>query len=133
MLAYTALQYPNVGTHTINLYIDNGFLYIGDAYGYTPWQFTTSISPGWHMVVLEEWASSTSGPFYLSAYLDGRLLGTSSTSNLPRMFGNIGPWPYNDIGVSYGDGIWPNSPNQWWFFNGTIAYIALYNLSLIHI
>ena len=130
VLAYTTLQYPNVGIRTINLYIVNGILYVGDAYGSTPWQFTTPISPGWHMVVLEEWTSSTSGPFYLSAYLDGQLLGTSSTSNLPRMFGNSGPWPYNNIGVSYGEGIWPNAPNQWWFFNGTIAYIALYNTVL---
>jgi len=129
-LAYTTLQYPNVGIRTINLYIVNGILYAGDAYGDTPWQFTTPISPGWHMVVLEEWASSTSGPFYLSVYLDGQLLGTSSTSNLPRMFGNYGPWPYNNIGVSYGAGIWPNAPNHWWFFNGTIAYIALYNTVL---
>ena len=128
ILAYMNAQYPNVGVRTINLYItSNGVLYAGDAYGYTPWQITTSISPGWHIVVFEEWASSTSGPYYLAVYLDGNLLGTLSTTNLPRMFGGVSNWPYNNIGLSYGDGIWPYAPNQWWFFNGAIALVALYN------
>jgi hypothetical protein len=76
--------------------------------------------------VIEEWASSTSGPYYLALYLDGQYIGQSSTSNLPQLFGAYGSYPYNTMGGGYGRD-WPSIPSEWFFFNGNIALVALYN------
>jgi hypothetical protein len=105
----------------------NGILYAGDWNG-SSWQVSTPtpISPGWHMAVIEEWAASTSGPYYLALYLDGQFIGQSSTSNLPQLFGYYNNCPNNHIGVAYTSG-WPSTNNTWFFFNGAIAYVALYN------
>ncbi len=47
------------------------------------------------MAVIEEYYSS--GTYYATLYLDGKYVGQSSTSNLPRLFGAEGPYTYNNI------------------------------------
>jgi hypothetical protein len=103
----------------------NGYLYAGD-YAGGHWQVSTPISPGWHMAVIEEWAASTSGPYYVALYLDGNYIGQSSTNNLPALFGNYSNYQYNDIGTGFTSD-WLVTNGTWFFFNGAIAYIALYN------
>jgi hypothetical protein len=127
LLSFQNNQYPNSPSYyTPWLYVGtNGYLYAGD-YAGGIWQVSTPISPGWHMAVIEEWAASTSGPYYVSLYLDGALVGSTSSTNLPQLFGSGGPYPYNDIGTGF-TGTWPATNGTWFFFNGAIAYIALYN------
>jgi hypothetical protein len=123
---------PTSSYHLTPIYIGtNGYLYVGDWIGGSAWQLSpVPISPGWHMVVYEEWASSTSGPYYVSGYLDGRYLGQISSSTLPFMFGEASAsLAYSVIGVGDGNA-YPNAPNAWWWFNGTIAYVAVYNTVL---
>jgi hypothetical protein len=82
------------------------------------------------MAVVEEWASSTSGPYYIALYLDGSLVGQTQTSYLPFMFGGVSPvLSYSDIGTGDSAGF-PSAPDAWFFFNGTIAYVAIYNTVL---
>jgi hypothetical protein len=106
----------------------DGKLYATDYAGYYFYVATpTPISPGWHMAVIEEWAASTSGPYYIALYLDGSFVGQTSTNNLPVLFGLGGSYPNNYIGCNYTWGS-PGAPtNTWFFLNGAIAYIALYN------
>jgi hypothetical protein len=105
----------------------NGTLYVSDWIG-SFWQVSTPINPGWHMAVVEEWASSTSGPYYLALYLDGQFIGQTTTSSLPDMFGYQGAQSYSIIGTGNSCGGWPNFPaNTWLYFNGAIAFVALYN------
>jgi len=127
MLGFSNALYPNGATaFTPWLYVGtNSYLYAGDWNG-GHWQVSTPISPGWHMAVIEEWATSTSGPYYIALYLDGNYIGQGSSSNLPQLFGYVSNYPYNTIGGGYGY-TWPNIPSHWFFFNGTIAYVALYN------
>jgi len=127
LLSFQNAQYSSSSSsYTPWLYVGtNGYLYAGD-YANGIRQVSTPISPGWHMVVLEEWATSTSGPYYLALYLDGSLVGQYSTSNTPQLFGAYGPFPYNDIGAGFVYG-WPNTNDNWSFFNGSIVLVALYN------
>jgi len=150
MLSFESFQYPTIGSieNSSNkwnpwLYIGmDGNLYAGDVPGWIGLGISTPISPGWHMAVVEEWAASTSGPFYLALYLDGNFIGQNQSQpvGLPQLFGSNSPFPYSDIGAGQVWG-WPgypcsniygcNSGNIYWvFFNGTIAYIALYNTIL---
>jgi len=123
-------SFPYSGTccyFTPWLYIGtNSSLYTGD-WANNFLQVSTSINPGWHMAVIEEWAVSTSGPYYVALYLDGNYVGQTSTSNLPQLFGYLSNYPYNYIATGYTTTNWPGTPGGWWFFNGTIAYVALYN------
>jgi hypothetical protein len=124
-------QYPNEHYQVPLLYVGtNGYLYASDWNG-AAWQVSTPISFGWHMAVFEEWAASTSGPYYLALYLDGSLVGQTSSSSGTVLFnidsGNY-PMSYSDIGSGYAPSSnWPNVNNAWFFFNGAIAYVALYN------
>jgi len=130
LLSFQNNQYPYRAVyHAPWLYVGtNGYLYGGDYASGVFLQVSTPISPGWHMAVIEERASSTSGPYYVALYLDGQYIGQSSTSNLPQLFGSGGgPYTYNDVGTGYTAGAWPNVNGGWFFFNGVIAYIALYN------
>ena len=114
----------------------NGYLYTGDWDGSAIRYVSTSsaISTGWHMAVVEEWAASTSGPYYLALYLDGKYIGQVSTTSLVQLFGRAANSPYNypysDIGTIFTMGEWASAPSKWWFFNGTIAYVAVYNTVL---
>ncbi len=103
----------------------NGVLSAVDTWAGISVSTTSALSPGWHMAVVEEWASSTSGPYYLALYLDGNLVGQASTSDLPAIFGKNGPFNYGYIGGAY-----YGSPRQWFIFNGTIAFVAIYNTVL---
>jgi hypothetical protein len=128
LLSFQNGQYPYncVGAFSSLLYVGtDGKLYEGDWAG-NNYYISTPISPGWHMAVVEEWSSSTSGPYYLALYLDGSLVGQTSMSGLPQLFGAFGPFPYSDIAAGY-ESCWLANPGGWNFFNGAIAYIALYN------
>jgi len=127
MLGFSNALYPNTPSgYALWLYVGtNGYLYAGD-YAGGLLQVSVPISPGWHMAVIEEWASSTSGPYYVALYLDGQYIGQSSTSNLPQLFQGGTKFQYADMGTGYTTS-WPNGNGTWFFFNGAIAYIALYN------
>ena len=135
VLSFQNNEYPTVlgtiGSYTPWIYIGlDGNLYVGDWTG-TFLQVTTQIKPGWHMIAVSEWASSSTGPYYISVYLDGVLVGQVSTSSLPLLFGANNNCPYNYIGGGFASG-WPSAPSGWFYFNGVIAYIALYNRVLGH-
>ncbi|WP_054856558.1 hypothetical protein [Vulcanisaeta sp. JCM 16159] len=119
----------------------NNSLLGGDwLYYYPPPEVITNALPvGWHMAVIEEYASS--GHFYLTLYLDGKYVGTAdlfypSSSILPQLFGStpnfpangIDTYPFGFIGVAYAD--WPAGNGRYFFYNGTIAIVAFYNVLL---
>ena len=142
MLSFQDFYYPNGpgGGWTPWLYVGrNNYLYAGDTFGCSALlgmqvvSTSSAITPGWHMAVVEEWASSKSGPYYLALYLDGQFISQiqiqpTSCGSLPQLFGAFN-YPSDDIGTGY-TVAWPYGNNNWFFFNGTIAYIAPYNTIL---
>ncbi len=126
LLSFQIGQYPNgINYYTPWLYVGtNGYLYGGDVSPNGFFQVSTPISSGWHIAVIEEWAASTSGPYYASLFLDGKYIGQASTTGLPQLFG-LPHFPYDDIGTGYTT-YWPATPGGWFFFNGYIALVALY-------
>jgi|GEM_PF-6140289 len=128
MLSYLNTQYPSESTWNPWLYIGtNGLLYAMDWYTIGTWYVSTPINTGWHMAVIEEWYSS--GTYYLALYLEGNYIGQSSINKLPQLFGDGGPDAYDNIGAGF-TRYYPATPGGWFFFNGTIAYVALYNTVL---
>jgi len=126
LLGIKNTQYPitTIGPYYSWLYVGtSGKLYTSDIY-YVATPFT--LTPGWHMAVVEEWASSTSGPYYVALYLDGQYIGQTSLTTLPLLFGRYANYPYNYIGVGFTGGV-TDANQTWFFFNGVIAYVALYN------
>ena len=134
LLSFQNSQFPNTsGIFVPWLYVGtNGYLYAGDQSGSGILQVSKPISSGWHMAVIEEWAASTSGPYYVALYLDGQFIGQQTFSSITRLFGLGVTFPHSYIGTSYTNG-WPNTNGVWFFFNGAIAYIALYNRVLSQI
>jgi len=125
LLSFQNTQYPNdPNTLTPWLYVGtNGYLYAGDTYFSS--QVWTQISTGWHMAVVEEYYLG--GTYYIALYLDGQFVGqVSERRGTPQLFLSF---PYDDIGTGYSKG-WSASNGNWFFFNGTIAYVALYNTVL---
>jgi hypothetical protein len=128
-------QYPSSSPYYSGptLYVgENGRLYLLEVNGPGGNYYVTSnsVSLGWHMAVWEEWASSTSGPYYIALYLDGQFIGQTSGS-AARLFG-IGlnaPQAISDIGL-IATVTFPETTQTYYFFNGTIAYVALYNTIL---
>jgi hypothetical protein len=121
LVGVTTKQYPSPVATIPLIFVDNGYLYALGLGG-----LSISISPGWHMVVLETWASSSSGPFYFSLYLDGNFVASSSFSS-SAFYNYSSTFPYSDVGATYN--YFP-SEAQWFFFNGIIAYVAIYNTVL---
>jgi hypothetical protein len=78
------------------------------------------------MAVIENWASSYTGPYYLALYLDGQFIGQSSATGISALFGNA-EYPYNTMGTGNAEGAYFTVSYNWWFFNGAIALVALYN------
>lgn len=90
---------------------------------------TKPLTPGWHMIVLEEQALSTSS-FVITVYVDGIKMGSISSNNIPTlMFGLYGTYPYAYVGTGY-MGYSNNGNGAWFFYNGTIALLAVYNYAL---
>ena len=131
---------PITGHPTNNvpwLYVGtNGSLFAGDwLYYYPPPQVITGKLPvGWHMAVVEEYASSSK--YYLNLYLDGKYIGTAdlfytSSYFLPGLFGatpnfgGLNTYPFAYIGGGFTD--WPAGKLANFFYNGTIAIVAFYN------
>jgi len=135
LLSFENIQYPNYPSNWNPwLYVGtDGRLYAGD-WNRAYWTISTPISPGWHVAVVEEWAASTRGPYYLALYLDGQYIGQASMTTFPQLFGLTASYPYqypySYIGTGYTRGEWPGTPSGWFFFNGTIAYVAVYNTVL---
>ena len=128
LLAYQSKSYPQtpVARWVPWLYVGtNGYLYAKD---WSTSQISTPISPGWHMAVVEGWAASTSGPYYIALYLDGQYIGQVSTNTLLYLFGY--GWTAGDnIGTGFTLN-YPSTNGGWFFFNGTIAWVAIYNTVL---
>jgi len=130
LLSLLSGQYPNGAPNGFVpwLYVDIYDNLRAADYGLP--QFSIPISSGWHMVVFEEWATSTSGPTYEALYLDGNYIGQYSENDIPEIFL---AFPYDDItgfAGNWPDTNWLINPSGWFFFNGTIAYVALYNTVL---
>ena len=126
ILGFSNAQYPNGPSGWVPwVYIgNNGYLYIGDWADFA-WQISFPLTPGWHTLVASEYYSG--GTYYIVAYLDSTSnTASNSITNLPTLFGWLGPFPYGDIGTEYSAGAWPNTNQAWFFFNGAIDYIALY-------
>jgi len=118
LLSLQTIPYPQYPHFTNNpwLYIQSGTLYASDS---SIGSVSTPISPGWHMAVIEEYNSG--GTYYLVLYLDGKYIGQVSSSSLPQLFSK---YTYDYVGTGLNGGM------GWWFFNGTIAYIAIYDIAL---
>ncbi len=99
------------------LSIVSGALRVGDE---IIGQQTTTIGPGWHVIASSIYLSGTS--FIQESWLDGISIGRSSTTTVPAMFGGLGNLPYATVALGY--------LGSWGFFNGAIAYLALYNRRL---
>jgi hypothetical protein len=78
------------------------------------------------MTVLEEWAGSYTGPYYVALWLDNTYIGQTSTNNLTQLFAGGTYFQYATIGAGF-TSAWPSTPGGWFFFNGNIAFVALYN------
>jgi len=132
LLGTEVQQYPSSNPYYSGpaLYVgEDGSLYALEVSISTNYYVNTpnSISPGWHMAVFEEWAASTSGPYYLALYLDGQLVGQTSMS-ASRLFGIDlnAPQAISNIGL-IATVTFPETNGTYYFFNGNIAYVALYN------
>ena len=108
----------------------SNLLYVADCCN--PSAVFTPITPGWHLVVAEEWANSYTGPYYLALYLDGQFIKQNQVAPyVPQMFGGATNYPITMIGagnaVNYFPGL--NAPGYatTYYFNGAIALVALYN------
>jgi len=129
-------QYPSTSNYVPNLYIGGGMLYFGEySTGSGVRYISTTITPGWHLAVWAEGAISSNGAT-LYGYLDGVLVGSISLSGLTNTVGgtappNSPPIAYWDIGAGYTYTVnWPSTTGTWFFFNGTIGYVAIYNTVL---
>jgi|GEM_PF-5360879 len=119
--------YPNTATvYTPFLYVGtDGRLYAGD-YANAFFQVSAQIGAGWHMAAAEEWRSN--GAYHVALYLDGALIGNATTDVAPLAFSST--LPYSTVGGGYVAN-WPGlSQSSWAFYDGVIAYIALYNTPL---
>jgi hypothetical protein len=128
LLSFQNAQYAMTPSYTTPwLYVGTDGILRATDYAGGVWQVSTpsSLNPGWHMAVIEEWYSG--GTYYLALYLDGSLVGLTTTTTLPQLFGANTNYQYNYIGTGYTTSSWPSTNNSWFFFNGAIAYIALYN------
>jgi len=127
LISYQTVSFPNTPPYGWSplIYIGtDGQMHMYDCCGAS---VSSPISPGWHMAVFEEWAVSTSGPYYIAGYLDGNFIGQQQITIYPAGFGvGMGPHSYNYIGTGYAKNHIASN-NTWFFFNGAIAYVALYN------
>ena len=109
----------------------NGSLFAGDWDGVC-FQVSTPITPGWHMAVVEEYIGKDNYT-YVSLYLDGRYVGTVNASVLSTLYNYYVnhqlDFPYGYVGGSYTAGGWPQT-NKEYFYNGTIAIVAFYDVVL---
>jgi len=110
--------YPLISYWGSWLYIRNGYVYYSDYMG----TLSAPIGTGWHMITVEVWANSTSGPYYETMYVDGQYIGTASSS-LETQLGRS--YTYGVIGM-----VWLGGGGGYFFYNGTIAYFAIYNTVL---
>jgi len=128
LLSYQNAQYPySPHNYYSVLYIGtDGLLHAGD---YNVGQVTTAISPGWHMTVFEVWTEPTTPyrSFYVALYLDGQFIGSVSSYGSAQLFGAGSNYPYSNIGTGEACGEPGVNFCNWFFFNGAIAYVALYN------
>lgn len=112
----------------LNIYIDNGLLYIGGwnipagESGWTPTFISTPIVAGTdYSVTLVLDGDSTVQPGALSGYLDGSLFGSADGSQLWSHGGGIG------IGGTNGFTILHTGNSSGNFFSGTIEHFCIFN------
>jgi len=101
------------------LYVETtGVLHGGIFAGTTPSLVTSAaVNDGnWHNAALVVNSFQT-------LYVDGALIGTFSGA--PE-----GPYAYVYLGTGYAGGAWPNTNNSWFYFNGTIDDVRIYNRAL---
>ena len=93
-------------------------------------QSNTPISPGWHMITVEE-GQYSSNTYFIKLYIDGEFMEASTISGTPQLFNAI---QYGYIGVAYAANTpptpWPGSWLGWKYFNGYIAEVIIYPYSL---
>jgi len=130
----TNMPNPPFG-YTPLLYVGlNGNLFAGDFDG-AFLQVSTPITPGWHMAVVEEYIGKDNYT-YVSLYLDGKYVGTVNASVPPQLYNDIDignhqvDFPYGYVGGSYTAGGWPQTNGEYFFYSGTIAIVAFYDVVL---
>ena len=126
ILGFQAYSYPIPYPYGWSPWIyvcTNGYLNIVDYFGANGYD-TLSISPGWHILIAGEYYSG--GTYYITAYLDTPSNNkTVTTTLLPQLFGFNYIFPYGYIGTGFTNG-WANGNGGYFFFDGVIAYVALY-------
>jgi hypothetical protein len=128
----TNIPNPQPSAYVPLLYVGlNGSLFAGDWAG-AVFQMSTFITPGWHMAVVEEYIGKDNYT-YVSLYLDGKYVGTVNASVLSALYNNLVnhqvDFPYGYVGGSYADG-WPQTNGEYFFYDGTIAIVAFYDVVL---
>jgi hypothetical protein len=113
----------------------DGSLFAGDWDG-AFLQVSTPIAPGWHMAVVEEYIGKDNYT-YVSLYLDGKYVGTVNASVLPQLYNYVVnfvnhqvDFPYGYVGGGYTGGGWPQTNGEYFFYSGTIAIVAFYDVVL---
>jgi len=110
----------------------NGSLFAGDWDG-AFLQVSTPITPGWHMAVVEEYIGKDNY-FYVSLYLDGKYVGTANASVLPMLYNYFVnhqlDFPYGYVGGGHTNYYWPQTNGEYFFYSGTIAIVAFYDVVL---
>ncbi|MFP3189232.1 MAG: zinc ribbon domain-containing protein [Sulfolobaceae archaeon] len=81
--------------------------------------------PGFYCIVFEEWTNDSGT--YVAGYINGQLIGEfySTYTNASSLFGQIGPYKYNFVGIAFTKQ-WPQTNYQWYPFNGSISDIIVY-------
>jgi len=102
------------------LYVEtNGKLHGGICCGIPSLESSVAVNDNnWHHAVFV--INSTT---YQKLYLDGQLIGTDTTIT-PE-----GPYNYVYVGNGYAQ-YWPNTNDGWYFFNGTIDEVKIFNRAL---
>ena len=127
ILGFSNAQYPSgCSAYTPWVYVGtNGSLYFGDWVG-SLFQVSFPLTPGWHTLIGGEYYSD--GTYYVYACLDTVFnCKVTSTTNLPQLFSAYGNYPYSDVGTGDSVGAWPNTNQNWFFFDGYVQYIAIYS------
>jgi len=131
ILGFTNTQYGTTPSGYVPwLYIgSDGLIRVCDYSGGSAQCVTSQYAPtNWHMIVAEEYISGST--YYIALYLDAGLMGLLITTSLPALFGYGGPYPYNYIAAGYTSSAYPQTPGGWYWFNGNISYLAIYNRAL---
>ena len=120
-------SYPTAlgGSYTPVLYVGTDGKLRGQIYNgsVSPLTSALAVNDGkWHHAAL------TTGTNTQSLYLDGLLVGSMAGAPTHTAGGNT--MNVNYVGTAYAGGSWPLTNSSWFFFNGSLDEVALWNRTL---